>query len=232
MDHSEATQMRAVERYMLGDLSVSEVEDFERHFFDCPQCSEELRILNVLQDNARAVLVEPVPSLAAAGLPAVPVPPGTKAGWWRDLKGLLWLRPSVALPALAALVIAVFAGYQTGVRHPAAAPQPISAYPLHAASRGDETVIAPPAGSEFYSLYMDRTWERDFSSYRAVLEDDPGAIERYTMRLAAPAPGHPIYVLAPMRALSAGRYVLRVLGVDDLGKETEVARYPFSLRFK
>lgn len=226
MDHSEAAQLRAVERYMLGDLSVSEVEDFERHFFDCPQCSEELRTLTVLQDNARAVFIEPVPSPPAASLPAVPVAPGTKAGWWRDW----WQRPAIAVPAFAALVIAVFAGYETGARHPAGAPQPISAYPLYAASRGEETVIAPPAGVEFYSLYMDRTWERDFPSYRAVLEDS--ATARYSMRIAAPAPGRPIYVLTPMRSLSDGRYVLRILGVDDAGKETEVARYPFTLRFK
>ena len=232
MEHAEAQQMRAVERYALGDLSVSEVEDFERHFFDCPQCSEELRTLTILQDNARAVLVEHVPSPAAASLPAVPVPPGTKAGWWRDLKGLLWLRPAVAGPAFAALVIAVFAGYQAGERRPAEGPQPISAYPLYAASRGDQSPIAPAPGAEFYSLYMDRTWDRDFPLYRAVLQDDPGGTERYTMRLAPPAPGHPIYLLTPARALSDGRYVLKILGVDETGKETEVARYPFALRFK
>jgi hypothetical protein len=232
MDHSEALQMRAVERYTLSDLSVSEVEEFERHFFDCPQCSEELRTLTILQDNARAVFIEHVPSPSAASLPAVPVPPGAKAGWWRDMKGLLWLRPSVAAPAFAALVVAIFAGYEAGARHPAGDLQTISAFPLYAASRGDETVVSPPAGAEFYSIYMDRTWERDYSSYRAVLQDDPGATDRYSMNLAAPTPGHPIYVLTPVRALSDGKYVLRILGIDDAGKQTEVAHYPFSLRFK
>jgi hypothetical protein len=232
MDHSEAMHMRAVERYMLADLSVSEVEEFERHFFDCPQCSEELRTLTILQDNARAVFVEPVPSPVAVSLPPVPVPPGTKAGWWRDLKGLLWLRPSVAAPAFALLVMALFAGYETGIRRPGMGIQPISAYPLYAASRGEETVISPPAGAEFYSLYMDRTWERDFPSYKAVLQEDPGATERFSMNLTAPAPGRPIYVLTPLRALSDGKHVLRILGIDDAGKETEVARYPFTLRFK
>ena len=62
--------MKAVERYVLGDLSVSEVEEFERHFFDCPQCSEELRTLSVLQDNARAVFLEPSPRPIPASLPA------------------------------------------------------------------------------------------------------------------------------------------------------------------
>jgi hypothetical protein len=232
MDHSEAMQMRAVERYMLADLSVSEVEEFERHFFDCPQCSEELRTLTILQDNARAVFVEPVPSPVAASLPAVPVPPGTKAGWWHDIKGLLWLRPSVAAPAFALLAIALLAGYETGIRRPGMGIQPITAYPLYAASRGQEPLISPPAGAEFYSVYMDRTWERDFPSYKAVLQEDPGATERYSMNLTAPAPGSPIYVLAPLRALSDGKHVLRILGIDDAGKETEVARYPFTLQFK
>jgi hypothetical protein len=44
MDHSDATGIKAVERYMLGDLSVSEVEEFERHFFDCPQCSADFHV--------------------------------------------------------------------------------------------------------------------------------------------------------------------------------------------
>jgi hypothetical protein len=217
---------------MLSDLSVSEVEDFERHFFDCPQCSEELRTLMILQDNARAVYIEPVPGLAAASLPAVLVPPGTKAGWWRDLKGLLWLRPSVAAPAFALLVVALVAGYEVGLHRPGIGIQSFSAYPLYAASRGEETVVSPPLGSEYYSLYMDRTWEQNYPSYRAVLQDDPSTTERYSTRLTAPASGRPIYVLTPVKALADGKYVLRILGVDDAGNETEVARYPFALRFK
>ena len=71
MDHAEAMQMRAAERYMIADLSVSEVEDFERHFFDCPQCSEELRTLSVLRENARAVFIEnSAPSIAPVSAPA------------------------------------------------------------------------------------------------------------------------------------------------------------------
>src|SRR5579872_1279797 len=101
MDHSEASQMEAVDRYVLGDLSVSEVEEFQRHFFDCPQCSEELRTLSVLQDNARAVLSEPSPRPAHASLPAAE----SGAGWWQK-----WLIPAL-VPALAMLTVGIFAGY-------------------------------------------------------------------------------------------------------------------------
>ena len=236
MDHSEATQMKAVERYTLGDLSVSEVEEFERHFFDCPQCSEELRTLTILQDNARAVYLEtatPFPgspreqssSLSAASPPArepIKARQAARAGRW---SGFLWA------PALAMLVIGVLAGYETGVRRSADFPQPISAHPLYAASRGEETVITPPAGAHFYSLYMDRTWDRDFPSYRAVIRDAAGG-ERYSMRVSAPSAAGSIYVLVPSSALAAGKYVVAILGVDAAGRETEVARFPFTLRFE
>lgn len=223
MDHSEAIKMKAVERYVLADLSVSDVEEFERHFFDCPQCSEELRMLSVLQDNARAVFTEQSLSPATASLPAIP----RAAGWWNGL-----LRPWFAVPAVAALAVAILGGYEEGLRHQSNAIQTVSEYPLYAAARGDETVVSPPAGAPFYALYMDRTWERDFPGYRSVIRDDPGGVERYSLRIPMPPPGRQIHVLAPSHALTAGRHVLVIFGTDNAGQETEVARYPFTLKFE
>src|SRR5262245_40943991 len=109
MEHSEAIDMKAAERYVLGDLSVSEVEEFERHFFDCPQCSEELRMLSVLQENARAVFVEPIPGPRAepvqVPVPA-PVPVRESTSWWSGLAAI-WRQPWAIAPALAAVVLAV-----------------------------------------------------------------------------------------------------------------------------
>jgi hypothetical protein len=222
MDHTEATQMGAAERYVLGELSVSEVEDFERHFFDCSQCSEELRMLAILQDNARAVFLEPRPSPPPVSLPVPAASKPARAGW-----RLHW---SWA-PAFAALVAAVFGGYEFGARREAAAPQAIAAYPLYAAARGDETVISPPPGARFYSLYVDRTWDRDFGSYRAIFRDASGA-EKFSSDVPAPAPGRAIYILAPTNALPAGKYLLIVEGRDSAGAKTEAARYPFVIRFE
>src|SRR5580698_2588556 len=105
MDHLGAENMKAVERYVLGDLSVSEVEEFERHFFDCPQCSEELRALTIFQENARAVFVEqdltPIPASVHA--------PESAASWWRGFSPLLWTRSWAT--AMGALLIGVFVGY-------------------------------------------------------------------------------------------------------------------------
>ena len=233
MDHAEATQMGAVERYMLADLSVSEVEEFERHFFDCPQCSEELRTLSILRENARAVFIEqhsspsisgvPVPGVLTEDQPVIPPNPG-RTGW------RFW-SPMLA-PALALLIAAVYVGYFAGERK-TGEPQSVNAYPLYAASRGAETVIAPPAGAQFFTLYMDRTWDRDFASYRAVVHDEGQAgAERFSMTLPAPEPGRAIQVLFPVRALGAGRYVLTILGKDSSGQEVKAADYSFTLRFQ
>jgi hypothetical protein len=243
MEHAEAQQMRAVERYALGDLSVSEVEDFERHFFDCPQCSEELRLLCVLQDNARAVFIEQssVPSFSPA-VPEGPVATSAKrpngradsrapaARWWQG-----W---AVAWPALAMVVAGVFLGYQAGGRK-TGEPQAVNAYPLHSPSRGTEALVSPAAGAQFYTLYMDRSWDTDFASYRAVVRDDPGhagagsgaGSEKISMPLPKPAQGGTIYVLLPAHALPDGRYVLQILGKDASGAETTAAEYTFMLRF-
>jgi hypothetical protein len=228
MDHAEAMQMRAVERYMLADLSVSEVEDFERHFFDCPQCSEELRTLSILRENARAVFVEQhsSPSISGVAVSDQPVaPPKPARVGWR-----FW-SPMLA-PALALLIAAVYVGYLTGERR-TGEPQSVNAYPLYAASRGAETVVAPPAVAQFFTLYMDRTWDRDLTSYRAVVrEADQAGSERFSMTLPTPEPGRAIQVLFPAHALAAGRYVLTILGKDNSGQESNAADYSFTLRFQ
>ena len=224
MDHSEAITLKAAERYALGDLSVSEVEEFERHFFDCPQCSEELRLLSVLQENARAVFIEQSPGPRSERAEE-------REGWWRRFVAA-WRQPRAFVPALAAIVLAIFAGYETGRLRQPEGLQPVSAYPLYAASRGEETVITPPHGAQFYMLYMDRTWDTDFAKYKAVVREDPSGTERYALPIPAPAPGRAIHLLIPIQALRPGRYILTVSGLADSGGDVAVARYPFSLRFE
>lgn len=235
MDHSEATEFRAAERYVLGDLPVSEAEEFERHFFDCAQCSEELRALAIFQDNARAVFLEPgtesEPALegeldpqAPPDRPARSAPAsGSGAGWW----GRLWSTPWVLAPTAALMVVAMLGGYQAGRRRP---PQNLAEFPLYAASRGSETLVTPPAGAEFYSVYLDRTWDRDFTSYRAVVREEAGGGEKFSVAVDPPAPGQAIHILIPARVLAAGRHVLTISGVEGPGRETEAARYPFNLK--
>jgi hypothetical protein len=225
MDHMDAEHMRAVERYVLGDLSVSEIEEFERHFFDCPQCSEELRTLTMFQENARAVFLEPDPTPVLVRAPL----PEKAASWWSGFSPL-FMRQWAG--ALGALLIGIFAGYMVFSSRQSA--QEISAYPLHAEARGasEELTFVPQAGAKFYSLYLDRTWDSDFDSYRAVVRDTNGNAEKFTLPVTVGQGNGTIYVLIPAQKLGAGRYVLLMEGTDKSGKETNLERYPFTVRFK
>ena len=64
MEHDWATRLVAAERYLLGELSDAERDQFEEHFFDCPACAEEVRAGAIFEANARAVF-------ALSGPPAV-----------------------------------------------------------------------------------------------------------------------------------------------------------------
>ncbi|MBV8569824.1 MAG: zf-HC2 domain-containing protein [Acidobacteriaceae bacterium] len=39
MDHDRALAIHAVERYLLGELSPGDSDEFERHFFTCAECA-------------------------------------------------------------------------------------------------------------------------------------------------------------------------------------------------
>jgi hypothetical protein len=221
MDHLDADKTKAVERYMLGDLSVSEVEEFERHFFDCPQCSEELRALTIFQENARAVFVEQ----DLATIPASVHAPESAASWWHGFSPLFWIRPSAM--ALAALVIGVFAGYLTFAMGGGAQ---VREFPIYAQARGEETIVSPAAGSKSYLLDFDKTWDGDYASYRAVVRDASG-VERLTMPITLGAPGEAILVQVPTHKLASGKYVLVMMGAGA-DKETELARFPYTLQIK
>jgi hypothetical protein len=79
MSHQQATQMNAVEMYVLSELTPEEELRFEAHYFGCEEC-------------ARAVAVEEALSEVA--------PPKTQP-WWRRLAF------PVLIPAEAALLVVV-----------------------------------------------------------------------------------------------------------------------------
>src|SRR5271163_489517 len=133
MNHTDAVSNAAVDRYLLGQLSASELEEFEQHFFDCLECSRELHAGAVFEDNARAVFREE--AVAAAVAPAKSrTPAETRQSLW----GWFWQRPWNAAPALAALVLAAVTVYQASIVIPglrtqlnaALSPQPVASYVL------------------------------------------------------------------------------------------------------
>ena len=113
MDHEQAVNTGVVERYILGELSTPESEEFEIHFFGCTQCAQELRAGAIFEENAKAVFLD-----ESAGASGAYVPESknerARLAWWT----LLWQQPWSAAPALAAVGLLCLAGYQALVVAP------------------------------------------------------------------------------------------------------------------
>lgn len=54
MDHNDAINLHAVDRYLRGDLEDHETADFEEHMFECPTCAQQVTLgLEILTDRYR-----------------------------------------------------------------------------------------------------------------------------------------------------------------------------------
>ena len=219
MDHQEATRMQAPMRYLLGELSTSEQEGFEEHFFTCRECAEELEAGAVFAENARAVFSEhsrrPT-ATSPAGLPQHGL------GWWS------WLRPQMAMPLAAMLALVCVVGYQNAVTIPKlksmSGPQAVLSFPLKIA-RGDETFVVPP-DARFFTLYFLLPRTAPQAGYTCAIETAAG-VKIQNVPMLSPAPGQPFTILLRRSDFSTGSYAVKVYAADN---QNEVAMYPFNLK--
>src|SRR5512138_1647333 len=101
MTHDLATRNQAPARYLLGELSPAERDEFEEHYFDCPDCAQEVHSGAVLRANTRAVLGEAAATAQPSSVRAV--------RWWQKL--FTFDGPVLAPYGVAAALLLV-SGYQ------------------------------------------------------------------------------------------------------------------------
>jgi Putative zinc-finger len=238
MDHIESVNNQAVERYLLGQMPEAEIDAFEKHFFECVACAEEVESGILFQENTRAAF------------PSVPQPaPAAQRNWLWHLSHRLsyrlshrlsqwWTRPAFAAPALAAGLLAAVTIYQTGFVIPALrqqiaqahAPQSLLAFALRSGTRGEanqENRITIPAATQAFLIDLDLT-DTSFPNYRCELSSDSGPA---LSPIDSPAPplGSPLNLLIPAAKLKSGVYTLRVRGMRGSLAGPEIAHYTFVL---
>lgn len=96
MDHEYITEFNLIDQYLLGRLATDEVEEFEAHFVDCPECVERLNISRSLIDDLKGFAAQETLRSVNAG-------PAPRQRW---LVGQL--RPLRIAGALALLIVGVF----------------------------------------------------------------------------------------------------------------------------
>lgn len=231
MDHAEAVRSQAADKYLLGELSDNEAEEFERHYFSCPECTSDVETGTVFVENARAVFREWTQTAPA------PAPPQEPRRGLREVLADFWRRPAIAVPAMAALALALLSAYQglvliPGLKRAAlSGPLQIATFQLVEAVRGDEKEISVQRGAAAFAVSFDPAWETPFPQYRCELRDGSGSLMSEVPALP-PAPGQPITILLPAERLLPGNYSLAVHGIRSGGGEpSRLATYSFRLRF-
>src|SRR5260370_16321693 len=97
MDHNEAIRLQAAVKYVLGELSQVQREEYEEHYFDCAECAIDLKALATFADTTREVLrQEKADQLAKDLVPA-------RAGWLRSLHPITTVPPFPPLLLIVAL---------------------------------------------------------------------------------------------------------------------------------
>ena len=229
MDHSEALQQKAAERYLLDELTPDAREAFEAHFFDCPECALDLRAGAAFVEEAKTQLPE-LASAPPASIPSRSAQLKIKRKWW-----LSWLQPYFAAPVFATLLLVI--GYQNLVTYPAlraSADQPrlLPWAPLHGSTRGGLTITADRRHGVALPVDLPQEPTGAYASYSFGLYDPQGKLA-WTGVAAAPADdaseSQRLSLVIPGATLKDGSYTIAVSGIAAHGERTEIEKFIFDL---
>lgn len=226
MNHQESAQAMMVEKYVLNEMTPELRAEFEEHYFECAECALDLRATSAFLDAAKAEfkavsVVKPLPAAAAK----------TRGPWL--------LRPSFAIPALAACLL--FIVYQNSVVFPRlhqqiaqfSSPEILPTVSLVGGnSRGGQMPsLAVPAANPFLLLLDIPTQDR-FSSYTCSLYSPAGKLA-WQVQVSAQEARDTISITVPAADRMDGKYSLHVLGnsaPSNPAAPVDLAHYGFVLK--
>jgi hypothetical protein len=184
MEHDDAVRLHAAEKYLIGELSSAERDEYEEHYFDCAACAEELKTTVAFMQSAKEVAREGA-LRPAEGARHATVAEARRGGFFA------WLaRPAFAAPAFAALLLLAVVSYQNSVTIPGlkkgvATESQIVASSLHlmgSVRGGSEDGSSAPKlqvrAGEGFILNFDFTPSREANAYRWQLRDESDDVVR------------------------------------------------------
>jgi hypothetical protein len=230
MDHNDAVRLQAAEKYVLGEFPPNLRDEYEEHFFECAECAVDVKAVATFADVSREVLLAAPARLAEKS--AAPA-----QGAW-----LSWLRPVIAVPAFAALLLIL--GYQSFVIIPKAKDAATSGasqilFSSHAlrgvntAGEDGRTVSIRP--DEAFFLNFDFVPTRSFDSYVAQVEDEEGRV-LLRSKVAGGNANQEAHLPIPAGMLHPGKYVLAFYGDPgargESNRQNDAGRLPFTVEFR
>jgi len=222
MDHEGVVRQKLTERYLLGELDDQARQEFEEHYFDCPDCALDVRAGALFVEQSKVVLAEkPQPASAV-----VPATTPAKPGWFA------WLRPAFAVPVMAVLLAVV--GYQNLVTYPRLQqavnrPRVLPFALVNVGTWGSAGQVIQIRPGEGFLLFVRIPPGGDYTEYVADLHNPAGKLE-WSLSIPASSTQDQWPMQVPGAQREAGSYILVVRGIAAAGESKEVGRASFELQ--
>ena len=229
MDHKQAVELQLAVKYVLGELPPVQRDEYEDHYIDCPECAKDVYAAAAFADTAREVFREEARGEA-------PAPARERV----QSPGFAWLRPAVAVPVFAVLLLAL--AYQSFVSLPhwkqlatqSAASRVLPMFSLIAANtRGPEGLVFRVRQGERFGLYVDVPNDESRSKYLIRLVDPEG--HSTILRSFSYAEAQQTQVVEVNPGQMPGSYQIVVLGLagqeSDPTKAIVLATMKFNIEF-
>ena len=240
MEHSEAVELMATERYLLGELSPDQREAFEAHFFECYECALDVRAEAAFLKEAKVQLPQMTPAVSSAPVSGVPARPVAAKPEPKQREWFAWLRPAWAVPAFAALLVVI--GYQNlatipGLRSAAETPRVAPWATLHVGTRaGAETPLTADRKTGATVLITDLPGGESsagsgYAWFAFDLTNPAGKLYWSQNVKAQPGGDGAVSLTIPGKGLQEGVYTLTIAGITPEGSRTEVERRLLNVRF-
>jgi len=230
MDHDVVVRQKMTERYLLGELDPEARDEFEEHFFDCPDCALDVHAGALFVEQSKVALAEESEPISA-GLPVAPPVP-VKPGWLAGLRSML--RPAFAVPVMALLLAVI--GYQNLVTYPQLrrelnSPQVLPWASVNVGTWGSGGPVITTRPGKGFLLFVRIPPEGGYSHYTADLYNPAGKLE-WSLTIPATSAQDQWPVQVPGANREAGSYTLAVRGISAAGESKEVGRASFELQIQ
>lgn len=219
MDHEHAITRKIAEQYVFGELSETDANAFEEHFFDCGDCAEDVRDEMQMLESGRDVVHDEPRKTETPSRPAtvVPIEARRRKTWW--------------IPAAAAAMLVIALGVPTLMRRGDAAPSMQLAHELQldgltrAASEPLPAVTLPQG--EALLLYVDVAPQEGAVRYDLTVRGSDGRTVG-TRSVTSEQTTQPVALV--LSKLPAGTYEVVTEGVRSGGKRASTATQSFTIQ--
>jgi hypothetical protein len=225
MEHEMVAREKFAEKYLLNELDSAARDEFEEHFFDCPECALDVHAGSLFVEQSKIVLAGKM-ELSQGGAARAPVP--STPGWFSRL------RPPLTVPVLALLLVVI--GYQNLVTYPQLkaawnSPRVLPWTSVNVGTYGSDATTITTHPGEGFLLFVRIPPDAGYSRYAADLYNQAGKVE-WSITIPASTTQDQWPVQVPGSNRKAGYYSLAVHGLTISGESKEIGRASFELRIQ